>query len=65
MTRLDKVIRREIKVGDAFYTLTLDPEGMKFVLKGRRKGFEMTWESLANGDAAISAALEASLHVKD
>lgn len=62
MTVLDKPLRREVKVGKDIYTLTIDPVGLKFVSKGKRKGFEMTWASLANGDAAIAAALQASLH---
>ena len=61
MTPLDKPLRREVKVGKETYTLTVDPTGMKFVPKGRRKGFEMTWASLTNGDAAIATALQASL----
>ena len=61
MTTLDKPLRREVKVGKDVYTLTIDPVGLKFVPKGKRKGFEMTWASLTNGDAAIAAALEASL----
>jgi hypothetical protein len=62
MTPLDKPIRREVKVGKEVFTLTIDPAGLKFVPKGKRKGFEMTWASLANGDAAIAAALQASLN---
>jgi len=61
MTPLDKPLRREVKVGKEIFTLTIDPDGLKFVPKGKRKGFEMTWTSLANGDAAIAAALQASL----
>lgn len=64
MTPLDKPLRREVKVGDDLYTLTIDAEGLKFVPKGRRKGFEMTWYSLASGDAAIATALQASLRTK-
>lgn len=64
MTPLDKAIRRELQVGDEMYTLTIDPSGLKLVLKGRRKGLELQWTALVNGDAALAAALQASLGAK-
>jgi hypothetical protein len=64
MTPLDKAIRRELQVGDDTYTLTIDPNGLKLVLKGRRKGVELQWTELVNGDAALAAALQASLGAK-
>jgi hypothetical protein len=60
MTRLDKVLRREIAIGDTAYTLSIDPAGMKLVEKGKRKGVELNWEALVNGDAGLAAALQAS-----
>jgi hypothetical protein len=60
MTRLDKVLRREIAIGEAAYTLSIDPDGMKLVEKGKRKGLELKWQELVNGDAALAAALQAS-----
>ena len=61
MTPLDKPLRREVEVQDRLYTLTLDPLGVRLVEKGRRKGIELAWTDLVNGDAAIAAALQASL----
>lgn len=61
MTKLDKPLRRELSVGAQAYTLTVDPEGLKLVEKGRRKGIELKWEDLINGDAALAAALQASV----
>lgn len=61
MTPLDKPLRREVQIGDDFYTLTLDPEGLKLVLKGHRKGVDLRWVDLVNGDAALAKALQASL----
>jgi hypothetical protein len=61
MTPLDKPLRRELEVQGRAYTLTLDPQGLKLVEKGRRKGIELAWTDLVNGDAAIAAALQASL----
>ena len=60
MTRLDKPIRRELQLGDDTYTLTIDPDGLRLALKGRRKGTELRWQDLVHGDAALAAALQAS-----
>jgi len=61
MTRLDKVLRREIAIGETAYTLSIDPDGMKLVEKGKRKGLELKWQELVTGDAALAAALQASI----
>lgn len=61
MTPLDKPLRREVQIGDESYTLTLDPEGLKLVRKGHRKGLDLRWVDLVSGDAALVAALQASL----
>lgn len=61
MTPLDKPLRRELQVGDTAYTLTIAPEGLKLVEKGKRKGIELAWTALVSGDAALAAALQASL----
>jgi len=60
-TKLEKPLKREIAVGGKPYILTLTPEGMKLVPKGKRKGQELTWDALVSGDAALAAALNASL----
>ncbi len=62
MTKLDKPLRRELSIGDRAYTLVVDPTGLKLVEKGRRKGVELKWEDLVNGDAALAAALQASMN---
>ena len=61
MTKLDKPIRRELQIGDQVYTLTISPEGLKLVEKGRRKGLELAWTALVSGDAALASALQASV----
>jgi hypothetical protein len=63
-TPLDKPLKREIDIGGAKYTLTLTPEGLKLVPKGGRKGVEMSWQAVVGGDAALAAALNASLQQK-
>jgi hypothetical protein len=61
MTPLDKPLRRELQIDGAAYTLTLDPETLKLVRKGHRKGLVLRWTELVNGDAALATALQASL----
>ena len=61
MTKLDKPIRREIEIDGKAYTLTIDPAGMKLVEKGHRNGLGLTWKNLLSGDAALAAALQASV----
>ncbi|MDQ3269188.1 MAG: hypothetical protein M3Q11_03175 [Pseudomonadota bacterium] len=60
-TKLDKPLRREIDIEGRPYTLTIDEDGLKLVEKGRRKGHELRWRDIVNGDAALAAALSASL----
>lgn len=61
MTKLDKPLRRELEIGDKAYTLTIAPDGLKLVEKGHRKGLELAWSALVGGDAALAAALQASI----
>ncbi|NUS38120.1 MAG: hypothetical protein HOQ02_03740 [Lysobacter sp.] len=61
MTPLDKPLRRELAIEGRAYTLTLDPDALKLVAKGHRKGIELAWRDLVNGDAALATALQASL----
>ncbi len=60
MTKLDKPLWRELSIGDKSYTLTIAPEGLKLTEKGHRKGIELKWSALVNGDAGLAAALNAS-----
>lgn len=61
MTPLDKPIKREVRIGDASYTLTIDPAGLKLVPKGKRNGITLAWTDIVSGDAALASALEASV----
>ena len=61
MTKLDKPLKRELTIGNSPYVLTIDPEGFRLTKKGRRKGIEIAWKDLASGDAAMAAALNASI----
>ncbi|HEL2965389.1 TPA: hypothetical protein UL939_000204 [Stenotrophomonas maltophilia] len=61
MTPLDKPLRRELEIDGQAYTLTVAPDGLKLVEKGRRKGIALRWQDLVSGDAALATALQASL----
>jgi hypothetical protein len=45
-TKLEKPLKRELVVNDAPYMLTISPEGLKLVPKGKRNGLELTWKGI-------------------
>jgi|SRR5581483_6233692 len=60
-TPLTKPLKRELQIQGRAFVVTLSPEGIKLVLKGKRKGQELRWEDLVSGEAALAVALNASL----
>ena len=60
-TKLEGDLKREVLIGGQAYTLTISPAGFTLTLKGRRKGLDIKWADLVNGDAALATALNASL----
>ena len=60
-TPLNGPLKRALELDGVAYTLTIDPEGLKLVAKGHRKGHALTWTALVSGDAALATALNASL----
>jgi hypothetical protein len=60
-TKLDKSLKRELEIEGKSYTLTISPEGLRLVEKGRRKGQELSWKDMVSGQAALATALNASL----
>ena len=58
---LDTPIKREVRIEDQPYTLTLDGDGVTVVRKGARKGFTVTWASLVEGDPQRQLDLMRSL----
>lgn len=60
-TKLEKPLKREIAVDGRPYIVTLTPEGLKLVPKGKRKGQELAWQALVSGDTALAVELNASL----
>jgi hypothetical protein len=61
MTPLDGPLKRQLMLDGIAFTLTLDADGLRLVEKGKRKGMELRWRDLVNGDAALASALQASL----
>ena len=61
-TKLTSAFKRELDVNGEKYTLTVSPEGFKLVQKGKRKGIELNWANIVNGEAALATALNASLN---
>jgi hypothetical protein len=60
-TKLDKNLKREIDIEGQAFMLTISPEGLKLVPKGKRNGLELAWKALISGDAALATALNASV----
>jgi len=61
-TRLEGPLKREIDLDGQPYTLTIDPAGLTLVRKGRRKGYALRWSQMVSGEAALAAALNASVN---
>lgn len=60
-TLLNKTVKREVRIGDRAYIVAISPLTLKLTPKGKRKGLELRWDALVNGDAALAAALNASV----
>jgi hypothetical protein len=60
-TKLEKTLKREVSIEGQPYMLTISPEGLKLVPKGKRNGVELAWKALVSGEAALATALNASV----
>lgn len=60
-TKLSSPLKREFAIGKTLHVLTIDPDGFKLVVKGKRRGIEIAWRDLVSGEAAMAVALKASL----
>ena len=60
-TKLSSPLKREFAIAKTLHILTIDPDGFKLVVKGKRKGVEIAWRDLVSGEAAMAVALRASL----
>ena len=61
MVKLKSDLKREIAIGNVAYVVTITQLGLRLVVKGRRKGIELSWKDLVSGEAAMAVALRASL----
>jgi hypothetical protein len=59
--KLEKTIKRELDLDDRAYTVSIGPEGVKVVEKGKRKGREISWKAIISGDAELAEQLKTSL----
>lgn len=60
-TRLEKPIKRELEHAGVLYTVTISPDGIRVVEKGKRKGRELSWASIISGDAELVESLRISI----
>ena len=60
-TKLDKPLKREVLIDGQPYTVTLSPDGLKVVEKGKRNGHELAWKSIVSGDAQLAENLRISV----
>ena len=60
-TRLDKPLRRELELDGKLYTVTISPDGVKVVEKGKRLGREISWQTIVSGDAELRESLRISV----
>lgn len=60
-TKLDKALKRELDHNGVAYMVTIAPDGLKIVEKGKRKGIELTWEQLIRGDVTLTQDLKDSV----
>ena len=60
-TKLDKAIKREIEFSGVAYTVTLSPDGLKIVEKGKRLGQEHKWNDLIGGGLQMTRNLKESI----
>jgi hypothetical protein len=76
VTKLDRPVRREVRIGEKPYVVTLMADRLRVAIKGRRKVQEVTWEDLvgaldppslppAHGIAPLAPAPFASRARKD
>ena len=60
-TKLERPIKRELEHAGVVYTVSITRDGIKVVEKGKRKGRELSWDSIISGDAELSEALRISI----
>jgi hypothetical protein len=64
-TKLERTVKREVSIGGRAFVVAISPLTLKLTPKGKRKGLEVQWEALVSGEAALAAALSASIHLAE
>jgi hypothetical protein len=67
VTKLDRPVRREVRIGDRPYVVTIMPDRLRVAVKGRRKGQEVLWEDLVGleSDDATATTPRAALPLRE
>ena len=60
-TKLDRALKRELEIDGVPYTIVVSPEGIRVTEKGKRRGRELSWQSIISGDAELTESLRISL----
>ena len=60
-TKLEKALKREVIIDGRPHTVTISPDGIKVVEKGKRKGHELVWSAIVSGEAQLADDLRISL----
>ena len=60
-TKLEKALKREVIIDGRPHTVTISPDGLKVVEKGKRKGHELAWSAIVSGEAQLADDLRISL----
>jgi hypothetical protein len=61
-TKLEGPLRRALAIGGNQYVLTITPDGLTLVPKGKRKGYSLAWNAFVSGEAALATALKRITH---
>lgn len=61
ITVLDRPLRRQVTIDGQPYVVTISPEGVRVILKGRRKGPTIPWSDILSGAVTLDAQLIGSL----
>lgn len=62
-TKLDKPLKREVDINGVAFMVTLSPDGLKVVEKGKRRGTELSWEQVIRGDVTLTQDLKDSIEL--
>lgn len=61
ITVLDRPLRRLVNIDGQPYVVTIAPDGLRVIAKGRRKGPTIPWQDIISGAVTLDAQLIASL----